>query len=64
MENRWKTRRDTIRGGPPRTLAPCGTYAAARRHQRATAPMCGPCRIAYNEHQRNMQQARKAKRAR
>ena len=61
MENRWKTRRDTLRGGPPRTLAPCGTYAAARRHQRAHEALCGACRSAYNEHQRNMQQLRKAK---
>ena len=32
--------------GPGRTLAPCGTEAAYRRHQRAGERPCRPCRQA------------------
>jgi hypothetical protein len=35
--------RDRKRGGPPRTPAPCGTPAAAKRHRRHGEPLCAPC---------------------
>lgn len=42
-EQRIKIRRR--RGIPPRrhNLEPCGTTAAARRHQRRNEPLCPPC---------------------
>src|SRR5690606_29324388 len=54
--------RDRLRGGPPRTLKPCGTVAAYRRHQRHGEPPCDECRKAEAEHQREMYRIRKAKR--
>lgn len=44
--------RDRKRGGPPRRLEPCGTYAAFRRHERADEEPCDACREARNERQR------------
>lgn len=44
--------RDRLRGGPPRDPAPCGTYAAYRRHKRRGEQPCDACREAYNERQR------------
>lgn len=39
-------------GATPRgELKPCGTVAAARRHQRAEEPLCGPCRLALAAYQ-------------
>jgi hypothetical protein len=46
--------RDRLRGGPPRELAPCGTYAAWMRHRRHGEEPCESCREAYNAHQRKM----------
>ncbi len=51
--------RERQRGGPPRTPAPCGTYAAYRRHQRHGDRPCDACRETYNEHQRQMYRNRK-----
>lgn len=51
--------RDKRRGGPPRQLAPCGTYAAYRRHQRNGEPIDDACRGAYTDYQRDLQQARR-----
>lgn len=55
----YAERRAALRGGPPRVPQPCGTYAAARRHQRAGEGLCEPCRAALAEHQRAMHQRRK-----
>ena len=49
---RQRRYRDRQRGGPARVPKPCGTAAAARRHQRAREPLCEPCRAAWNEYQR------------
>lgn len=38
---------------------PCGTYAAARRHQRSSEPVCDACAAALAEHQRAMYEKRK-----
>lgn len=35
---------------PNRKLKPCGTVAAARRHQRAGEPLCDPCADAMREY--------------
>lgn len=53
--------RDRKRGRPPRQLAPCGTLAAYRRHQRHNEPIDQPCRDAYNTAQRNYYDARKSR---
>jgi len=34
-------------------LAPHGTVAAARRHQRADDPLCSECRVAWRDYQRD-----------
>ena len=34
-------------------LAPHGTVAAARRHQRAKDPLCSECRVAWRDYQRD-----------
>ena len=39
---------------------PCGTYAAARRHQRNKEPLCYACTIALAEHQQEMYEGRKS----
>jgi len=41
---------------------PCGTVAAARRHQRAGEPLCVACRPVWSEHQAAMYRQRKAAR--
>lgn len=46
-----------------RELAPHGTSAAAKRHQRAGEPLCDPCRTAWTE-RRADQQARSEGRVR
>lgn len=53
--------RDQQRGRPPRTLKPCGTYAAYRRHQRNGEPIDQACYDAYLEQQREMYRRRKEK---
>ena len=35
--------RDKVRGGPPRTLLPCPSRAAAARHRRNGEPVCDGC---------------------
>jgi hypothetical protein len=57
--SRFAEYRDRQRGGPPRVLQPCGTYAAAKRHQRRGEPLCEPCRAALADHQRAMYLKRK-----
>jgi hypothetical protein len=57
--SRFAEYRDRLRGGPPRSLQPCGTYAAAKRHQRAGEPLDGPCREALRVHQHDMYLRRK-----
>lgn len=42
-------------------LKPCGTYAAARRHQRNGEPVCGLCKEAVAEHNREQRAKRRAK---
>lgn len=42
-----------------RSLRPCGTLAAYRRHQRHGERICPPCRLAYNEYQRRYLQGRR-----
>ena len=59
--SRWALRRDELRGGPPRDLQPCGTVAAARRHQRAGEPLCEACRTAWTSHQHRMYVQRNGK---
>ena len=49
---RAKRYRDAKRGGPPREPAPCGTYAAARRHQRRGEPLDDACAEALREYVR------------
>jgi hypothetical protein len=51
--------RDRKRGGPPRELAPHGTRAAIRRHERAREPLCEPCRLERNRLARHYHQRRK-----
>ena len=46
---RWRDRR---RGGPPRTVEPCGTRAAAKRHRRNDEPIDDACRDAERAYQR------------
>lgn len=57
--SRFQEYRDRLRGGPARVPAPCGTYAAYRRHQRNGEPVDEACREAYNAHQREMYKRRK-----
>jgi len=52
--SRYAIYRDKKRGTPPPPLKVCGTYAAARRHQRHKEPLCPACRIALNERQREI----------
>lgn len=48
---RSRTYRDRKRGGPPRKPKPCGTVAAARRHQRAGEALCAKCAPVWSAHQ-------------
>jgi hypothetical protein len=57
--SRFAEYRDRLRGGPARVLKPCGTLAAARRHQRKGEPACKPCKAALAEHARNQYAKRK-----
>ncbi len=34
----------------PRTMKPCGTYAAWRRHKRSGEKPCAPCQVARSEY--------------
>jgi len=57
-ERRRKAKADDSRryrrrkGIQPRVLKPCGTVAAARRHERAGEPKCPACADAVREYQR------------
>ena len=55
---RQRRYRDKVRGDSPRKPAPCGTYAAFRRHERHGEPIDDACRVAYNVHQRQMYRQR------
>ena len=57
--SRYQEYRDRLRGGPARVPKPCGTIAAARRHQRASEPLCALCAAAWREHQHAMYLQRK-----
>jgi hypothetical protein len=46
--------RDRKRGAAPRTVQPCGTIAAARRHYRAGEIPCPPCRAALAQRTREI----------
>lgn len=59
--SRYAIYRDKKRGTPPPPLAPCGTYAAARRHQRKNEPICAECRVALNARQRAVYARRRTK---
>lgn len=59
---RAKDYRDRARGGPVE-LAPCGTYAAARRHMRHGEPMDEPCRAALAAYQADQHAKRTAAKA-
>ena len=58
--SRFAEYRDRRRGGPPRTPQPCGTIGAARRHQRASEPLCDLCRPVWAAHQHEQYERRKA----
>lgn len=57
--SRFAEYRDRLRGGPPRALQPCGTLAAARRHERKGEPLDDACRAALAEHARKQYEKRK-----
>lgn len=61
QQRRWRAQHGAKTGqiGRPATQ-PCGTVAAAKRHRRRGEPLCGPCRQALAEYQREMYQRRKA----
>lgn len=44
----------------PRIVKPCGTIAAARRHQRAGETLCTACKPVWAAHQHAMYKKRKA----
>jgi len=44
---------------PRRALAPCGTVAAAKRHQARGEEMCGPCREVLREYERTRKRTRR-----
>lgn len=54
-----KARREQERGGPARVPKPCGTVAAARRHQRAGEPLCAACAEAWRAKNAAAYRARK-----
>jgi hypothetical protein len=60
--SRFAEYRDRRRGGPPRTLEPCGTKGAARRHQRNGEELCALCEPVWKAHQHEMYVQRKARR--
>ena len=52
------------KGATPRTeLKPCGTPAAARRHQRAGEPLCPACQTAWRDYTREAQRKSRAKKS-
>ena len=58
--SRFAQYRDGKRGGPPRQLQPCGTVAAARRHQRKGEALCAACAPVWAAHQAAMYKNAKA----
>lgn len=59
--SRYAIYRDKKRGAPVPPLKECGTYAAARRHQRRKEALCDLCRMALNTRQRELYARRRAK---
>lgn len=57
--SRFAEYRDRLRGGPPRVLQPCGTVAAARRHEKAGESKCPACAAAWRTHQAEMYRRRR-----
>ena len=45
----------------PTATQPCGTYAAARRHERNGEPVCTICRLAVAEYMRDRYHQRRRK---
>jgi hypothetical protein len=58
---RAKAYRDRLRGSEPRSLLPCGTYAAAKRHRRKNEPLDRACLDALAEYQRQFNSKRSAR---
>lgn len=59
MTSRWSEWRARKRAGlPGRQVAPCGTYAAARRHQRNGEELDPACAEALREHNAEMYRRR------
>ena len=56
--NQRKREKRQAAGATPRVLRPCGTTAAARRHRRKGEELCGPCREAYRENMRELNERR------
>ena len=61
--NARKREKRQAAGATPRVLRPCGTSAAARRHRRKGEELCGPCREAYRETMRELNERRNKLRA-
>jgi len=60
MTSRWTEWRRRRNGPPqPREVQPCGTYAAARRHQRKGEAMDAACAEALRVHNAEMYRRRK-----
>ena len=58
----WRAKRGARTGVVGRRpTEPCGTVAAYRRHRRAGEQPCDQCRLAWNEKQKQMYHARKAR---
>ncbi len=58
--SRYQIYRDEVRGGPPPPLQPCGTRAAAVRHQRNGEVLDNACLAALADHARDMYWKKKA----
>lgn len=64
MRNEYfRERRNRLRGGPPREPQPCGTWAAACRHQRRGEPLDDACKQAVTDHNAEMYRVRKSRAA-
>ena len=63
QRSRYQIYRDKKRGGPPRKLEPCGTWAAAMRHIRAGETLDAKCEQARVDHNAEQYEKRKAKKA-
>ncbi|MER5322397.1 DUF7368 family protein [Streptosporangium roseum] len=55
-----RLKKKRVRTRPQKRLKPCGTYAAARRHQKNHEPLCDPCADAFSQYRRDYNASRKA----